>query len=754
VDAAYSRWLQRAATTSVLIYCGLIAVFLPAFYFLLTPLPGVPPGSDSLTLRCGPAALSIVTAALVLLFPPIRRFSLALQFVNVSAAVVVIAMLVVNSGNHYAYIASGLLVIIGAQQAFYRSVHLALVFALGFLTHALYSAAHGVFLTPMNLAALATFGSGYVIGFIPAALRIKIQDSEIRNRLEAQRVKEELLAVQAITHLGNWSRDIVSGAVEWSRQLCSIFEIPAGTPARELVGLYERSVHPDDRAAFDARLAACEAAHEPVTLDHRVIARNGTVRWVELHGKYEFGETGDPVRWVGAVLDITARKEAEEALVFLARHDALTGLPNRTTVSDLLAGELGRAQQRGTQCAVVFLDLDRFKDINDTLGHTVGDHLLQELGGRIAAVLGATGVVGRWGGDEFVAIVPSVHDYADVEALAQSLIRAISEPLLINDIELAINASAGIAMYPRDGTEAGVLIRNADTAMYKAKQDLGCGYAFFSDELYAAASRRHYIQNELRRAITDGGLSLHYQPVVDAASGRIVAAEALVRWTDPSGRVRLPGEFIDIAEDSRIIVPLGAWVLNAACERAAIWQRDGFSIRLAVNVSPRQFEHSDFLDTLARTLTSTGADPALLEIEITEAAIMSSAEPVLATLQAIHRMGIRVAIDDFGTGYSSFAYLKRFAVDSLKIDRTFVEGIESEENFAIARSIVSVAHTLGLPVTAEGIETPAQAEIMADLGCDRLQGYHYGRPIPVEEFEALFSPHALMPESVTQHTVL
>ncbi len=747
MDAQYSRWLQRTATTSVLIYSGLIAVFLPAFYFLLTPLPGVPPGSDSLALRCGPAALSVVTATLVLLFPPIRRFSLILQFVNVSAAVVVIAMLVVNSGNHYAYVAAGLLVIIGAQQAFYRSLHLALIFALGFVTHVVYSAAHGILLDPMNLAALATFGSGYVIGFIPAALRIKIQYSEIRNRLEAQRVKEELLAVQAITHLGNWSRDVVTGAVEWSRQLYEIFEIPTRTPAAELVGLYERSVHPDDRAAFDARLAACEAAHEPVTLDHRVIARSGTVRWVELHGKFEFDEGGNALRWVGAALDITARKDAEEALAHLARHDALTGLPNRTTMSNILAGELIQAEASGSQCAVAFLDLDRFKDINDTLGHNIGDQLLQELSGRISAVLGTAGVVGRWGGDEFVAIVPGVHDYADVEALAQRFIRTISEPLVIYDMELAISASVGIAMYPRDGSKAEVLIRNADTAMYKAKQQLGCGYAFFSDELHAAASRRHHIQNELRRAITDGGLSLHYQPIVDASSGQIVAAEALVRWTDHNGRIRLPGEFIAIAEDSRIIVPLGAWVLNAACKRAALWQSKGFNIRLAVNVSPRQFEHSDFLDTVARALRSSGADPELLEIEITEAAIMSSAEPVLTTLQAIHRMGIRVAIDDFGTGYSSFAYLKRFAVDSLKIDRTFVEGIESEENLAIARSIVSIAHTLGLPVTAEGIETPAQAAIMADLACDRLQGYHYGRPMPAEEFEALFAPLAHVRES-------
>ncbi len=746
VDPEYSRWLQRNATSSVLIYSGLIAVLLPAFHFLLVALPGVPPGSDSLALRCGPAVFSLAVAGSLWAFPSLRRYAVMLQFLNIAPAVIVITMLTVNSGNHYAYVAAGLLVIIGAQQAFYRSTDLAVMFGLGFLSHVVYSAAHGVLFSPMNLLALGTAGSGYAIGFIPAALRIKIQDAEIRSRLKAQRVKEALLDVQAITHLGNWNRDLLSGAVEWSPQLYDIFDMPADSPV-DLAGIYERSVHPDDRAEFEARLAACEATREPVTLDHRIIAQSGAVRWVELHGKYEYDEAGRPVHWVGAVLDITARKHAEASLVRLARNDALTGLPNRTTVHELLTAEIAAATQTSSQCAVAFLDLDRFKDINDTLGHNVGDQVLQELSRRVATVLGAAGVVGRWGGDEFVAIVPGVRDYADVEQLARRFIRAISEPVCVDDLELAISASVGIAMYPRDGSEAGVLIRNADTAMYKAKQGLGRGYAFFSDELYAAASRRHYIQNELRRAITDGGLELHYQPIVDAANGHVVAAEALVRWTDATGRTRLPDEFIGVAEDSRIIVPLGAWVLNAACERAALWQRSGIGIRLAVNVSPRQFEHPDFVDMVARALRTTGADPTLLEIEITEAAIMSSAEPVLATLQAIHRMGIRVAIDDFGTGYSSFAYLKRFAVDSLKIDRTFVEGIEHEENFAIARSILSVAHTLGLPVTAEGIETSAQGEIMGELGCDRLQGFHYGRPMPVEQFEALFAPYACGPAS-------
>jgi diguanylate cyclase (GGDEF)-like protein len=622
VDAEYSRWLQRNATSSVLIYSGLIAVLLPAFHFVLAALPGVPPGSDSLVLRCIPAALSIVLAGSVLAFPAVRRHIIVLQFGNVAVCLIAIVILVVNSGNHYAYIAAGLLVIVGAQQAFYRTAHLAAMFAIGFAVHVVYSALHGVFWTPMNLAALGTFGAGYLIGFIPGALRIKIQSSEIRTRIEAQHMKEELLRAQA-------------------------------------------------------------------------------------------------------------------DLVKLARYDALTGLPNRTTVLELFAEEIARAEASGRQCAVAFVDLDRFKDINDTLGHNVGDRVLAELGGRVRTMLRHAGVLGRWGGDEFVVIVPGARNRVALEQLAQSIIQTISRPFVVDGAELAVTASIGIAIYPRDGTKAGVLIRNADTAMYKAKHDLGSGVAFYSDELHEIAANRHYVQNELRRAITDGGLELHYQPIVDARSGRIVAVEALVRWIDQSGRLHSPGEFMAIAEDSRIIVPLGAWVLNAACRRAAEWRREGRALRVAVNVSPRQFGHPDFLETLAMALRTSGASPEDIEIEITEAAIMSNVDPVLATLQTVHRMGIRVAIDDFGTGYSSFAYLKRFEVDSLKIDRTFVEGIERDDNLAIARAIVSVAHALGLPVTAEGVETPLQARILADLGCDSLQGYHFGWPLPSAELEAL-----------------
>jgi len=619
-EADYSRWLHDNATSTFLIYSGLIAVLLPAFHFVLGALPGVPPGSDSMALRCIPASLSASLFVGLLLFKPLRRHAVALHFLNAIVVTGVIAILLVNSRNHAAYIAANLLVIIGAQQASYRIWKLLVGFTVGFVVQAVYSAMVGIFWDPLNLAALGTFAGAYIIATIPAALRIKIQNSEIRSRIAAQHAKEELL-------------------------------------------------------------------------------------------------------------------EAQATLLRLARYDALTELPNRTTFHEVLTSEIARAAHDGSKRAVAFVDLDRFKDINDTLGHDVGDRVLREVGERLAAVLGAAGVLARWGGDEFVAIVPAVRDRADIEQLAQNFIEAIAEPFCGEDVELAITASVGIAFYPQDGAEAGLLIRNADSAMYKAKHDLGSGYACFSDALRAAAATRHYVQTELRRALSEDGLALYYQPIVDARSGSVVAAEALVRWVDANGTVHLPRDFIAIAENSRIIVPLGTWVLKAACAQAAAWRRSALGLRIAVNVSPRQFAHPDFIGTLALALLDSGADPGDLEIEITEAAIMSNVEPVLATLHALQRMGVRVAIDDFGTGYSSFAYLKRFEVDSLKIDRTFVEGIEREDNLAIARSIVGVAHTLGLPVTAEGIETPVQAGLLETLGCDRLQGFYFGRPRPAPDFE-------------------
>lgn len=726
----YSNWLNRNVTSSVLIYSGLIAILLPLFHFVLRGLPGVPPGSDSLSLRCIAGACSLAIGGALFAFPALRRHAIALQYLNTLVAVFVIAMLVVNSRDHYAYIASGLLVIIGAQQAFYRTVDLVIVFALGFAFQALYSAQQGVLWTPANLAALGTFGSAYIIATIPAALRIRIQGSEIRSRIEAQRVKDELQEVHAITQLGKWSRDLRTGAVEWSAELYRIFALVPGTA--DVSGRYEASLHPEDRASFERGIAVCRRERTPLRLDHRILLPDGSLRWVELYGKYEYDESGAPSRWVSAVLDITQRKAAEDGLVRLARYDTLTGLPNRATFYAGLSDAVGAAG--AMPFAVLFLDLDRFKDINDTFGHEIGDRLLAEASRRFSNVLLPNAVLCRWGGDEFVATVPA-EDEQTAATIARRLVRAAAEPFQLEGLEHVLTVSVGITLFPRDGTEPGVLIRNADTAMYEAKHNPGYGYAVFTEELHAAAAQRRHIQHTLLRALAEDRFVLHYQPIVDVVTGRIVAAEALVRWVEDDGRVHEPAEFIAVAEESGSIVPLGTWVMRTACAQSAQWRARGLELTVSINVSPRQFARGDFVQILSQIIEETGADPAALEIEITEAAIMSNVEPILETLQDIRAMGIRVAIDDFGTGYSSFAYLKRFEVDSLKIDRTFVSGIEADRDLAIAKSIITVAQTLGLPITAEGVETQLQRTILSGLDCDRLQGYHLGRPAPVHEFE-------------------
>jgi diguanylate cyclase (GGDEF)-like protein len=619
-DPDYARWLERNATVSLFIYSGLIAVLLPLFHFVLRDLPGVPPGSDSLALRCVSAGFSLLLAGALLAWRDLRRYAVTLQTLNAMMAVLIIAILVVNSGNHYAYVASALIVIVAAQQAFFRTIDLAVVFVFAFVVQVLYSAAHGILATPMNLATLGIFGAGYLVAFVPAAIRIRMQQGEIRNRLEAQRVKGQLQTVQ-------------------------------------------------------------------------------------------------------------------DALVHLAQFDALTDLPNRTTLWESLTDAIDAAAREGSRVAVIFLDLDRFKDINDTLGHHVGDRLLQKIGRRFLAALPPDGMLARWGGDEFVAVVPAVREPERVEQVAQALISAVADPVDVGDLELLVTVSAGIAVYPEDGHEPGTLIRNADTAMYEAKRNLHGRYEFFTDAMHAATEQRHHLPNKLRKAIEDDRFVLHYQPVVDAQTNAVVGAEALVRWIDEDGRLCLPGEFIVAAEESGVIVHLGAWVLRAACEQLVTWKKHGIELDVAVNVSPRQLVQGGFTELIESVLRETGADPARLQIEITEAAIMTDVGVSLEVLQSIRGSGIRVAIDDFGTGYSSFAYLERFDVDVLKMDRMFVRDIEGERGQAIARSIIAVAHTLGLSVTAEGVETAAQCRALSLLGSDHLQGFHLGRPVPIGDFD-------------------
>lgn len=730
-DPAYQAWIERNTFTTTVLFSAFIAVLLPLFHYVLQPAHAP---VDSLPLRFVCTEVSAVVALVLLFFSRSRRKADLLQFAQILVTVCVVDVLVIDSGDHYLYIASALLVLIGVQNAFFRIRFLTATMATGFIFMAVFSAVRGIFWEPYNLTTLAIFLSGYVLAYIPAYMHIRARQSDIRSRLRAMRATSELEEAHAITHLGKWSQDVRTGDVRCSAELMRILGAPLDTPQGAMVEIYTRSVHPEDRDMVDRAFASTDT-HGSFSVDHRIVLPNGTTRWLQLSGKQEVDDAGLPVHRLGTVIDITARKEAELSLERLARYDPLTGLPNRSTLQLELHETIREHERSDKHCAVLFLDLDRFKDINDTLGHSVGDLLLREVASRIRSLLPAGTMIARWGGDEFVAVLHDVDEREAVERSCRRVVSGLATPFAVDSYEFAITASIGAAIFPQDGVDSEVLVRNADTAMYAAKETPGQRYAFFAKEMHDVAAARHHIQNQLQVALATGSLVLHYQPLIAAKTNQIVAAEALLRWTDTTGRLHLPADFIAVAEDTGAIVNIGAWVLEQAAHQAVRWQRSGKPLALAVNLSPRQLTHPDFAEVLANIIRMSGVDPALLEVEITESALLPNAASVLRVFESIREMGVRIAVDDFGTGYSAFSYLKQLPLNALKIDRVFVDGIERDVDRSIAESIVAIAHKLNLSVTAEGVETRFQRKILGELGCDRLQGYDICRPLPIDQFE-------------------
>jgi diguanylate cyclase (GGDEF)-like protein len=376
----------------------------------------------------------------------------------------------------------------------------------------------------------------------------------------------------------------------------------------------------------------------------------------------------------------------------------------------------------------MFIDLDRFKPINDSLGHSVGDVLLKEVSQRLVSQLRVGDTICRIGGDEFVVVLPEVKRSSDVAQVAQKVIEQVSQPVTVDERELAVSCSVGIAIFPDDGRDAESLIRNADAAMYHAKELGRANYQFFTEQMNQAASRRLALETDLRRALARDELRLHYQRIVDAETGRVAGHEALVRWQHPERGLVPPGEFIQIAEESGLILRIGEWVLREACRWARATDAGG-GLQIAVNLSPRQFNDPKLAQMVSHALKETGLPPRLLELEITETLAMSHTDVTLTTLKRLKKLGVSIAIDDFGTGYSSLAYLKRFPVDKVKIDRTFVaEAPKDREEGAIVSAIVALAHALDIEVIGEGVENEAQREFLRRCGCDYIQGYLVGRP--------------------------
>ncbi|MBS1131432.1 MAG: diguanylate cyclase/phosphodiesterase with sensor(s) [Proteobacteria bacterium] len=436
---------------------------------------------------------------------------------------------------------------------------------------------------------------------------------------------------------------------------------------------------------------------------------------------------------VGTVLDISAQKAAEQRIRELADYDVLTGLPNRRLLRERFEQLLAAAEREKSEIAVIFLDLDHFKRVNDSLGHSVGDELLCEVARRLDSVVRRIDTLARLGGDEFIFAMPGFHTAAAVE-VARRLVEVFSRPFEVAGHELTVTPSLGISIYPHDGRDLETLLRNADTAMYRAKEMGRNAFQFYSSEMNTTTLDRLLMESNLRRALVQNEFILHYQPLVNLETGLIIGVEALIRWLHPELGLIMPDRFIHVAEETGLINPIGDWVLCEACRQAKAWCDAGLPpICMAVNVAPVQFRQAGFVEMVAGALATSGLDASRLELELTERTVMHDADINMGTLSALHRMGVELSLDDFGTGYSSLAYLKRFPVGKLKIDRSFVNDLETDpDDWAIASTIVSMGRSLRMTVLAEGVEKVEQLALLRKMGCDMAQGYYFSRPMSAD----------------------
>jgi len=520
--------------------------------------------------------------------------------------------------------------------------------------------------------------------------------------------------------------------------LSPAFEKIAGRPVaqvREDPRCWIDMIHHEDRQRVrNARRLAAEGRYDEV---FRIVRPDGSIRWVHDRAFPVHDSEGGVHRITGIAEDITERKHAEEQLMKLAHYDVLTSLPNRVLFYDRLKQALAQAQRNHWIVGVLFIDVDRFKNVNDTMGHAVGDRLLQQVSERLKGTVRAGDTVGRLGGDEFAVVLSNLASAQDANLVAQKMMACFTEPFRLEGTEVYVTASIGITLYPNDSTEQDILIRNADAAMYKAKEVGRDSYQFYTPEMNTRALEVLGMENSLRRALERNEYLLYYQPKVGIANGEITGLEALIRWRHPERGLVSPGEFMPVLEETGFIVQVGQWVLNAVCRQIKEWESAGVqTVPVAVNLSARQFNSKDLGATIKHILEEHQIDPALIELEITESSLMVNTEEAVRTLEYLSGLGVSLSIDDFGTGYSSLSYLKRFPLDSLKIDRSFIRDVTTDgDDATITRAVISMAHSLGLKVVAEGVETERQLAFLTEYGCDQIQGYFYAHPLPAGDCE-------------------
>jgi diguanylate cyclase (GGDEF)-like protein len=543
--------------------------------------------------------------------------------------------------------------------------------------------------------------------------------------------------VHRTARLTSWVWDIETDSVNWFGEPEALLELQPGTFSGRFCDYLPR-LHPDDVPQARQTFIDCLKGLRPhYRTEERMIRADGTVRWLETFGQAEYGADGRAVRMAGVVRDITDRKAIEERLSHQLYHDRLTDLPNRALLMDRLGLAISQAHRKRWTLGLLVVDLDRFHAVCSGLGHALADAVLRKVAKRLSQCVRGGDTVARIAGDEFALVLSELGRPQDAGLVARKVLDAIAVPMRLEGREVFLTASVGVATYPHDGTDAEHLVQAADAAMLQAKLAGRNNLQIYSEALGERAAGNVVLQNDLRHALERGEFRLHFQAREALLSGRITAFEALLRWKRPDGGVLSPAGFIPVLEECGLIVPVGEWVIHAACAQLRAWIDAGLRpVPVAVNVSARQFLSPGLAMSIERALQQHRIDPALLELEITESDAMHNPENVTATLTRLRERGIRVAIDDFGTGYSSLAYLKRFRVDALKLDRSFVKGLpEDAGDVSIARAVIGMARSLGLKTVAEGVESAAQRAFLAASGCDEMQGYLLAGPLPAAECE-------------------
>ena len=568
--------------------------------------------------------------------------------------------------------------------------------------------------------------------------------SEQKRAAETLRESESRLAeAERVAHVGSWSWDIGAGEIHWSDEHYRIFGVqPVGTKISH--DAFLALVHADDRDAVAQTVTGAIESKAPYDITYRIVRPDGETRLVHALGEAVFNDDLKPVLVRGTVQDVTERKKSEDRLEFLAHHDSVTRLANRNQFRSSLEHDLANATRTNQPLAVLCLDLDRFEEFTDTHGHDTGDQLLKAVAERLIECCRQTDTVARLSADKFAFLVTNLNHSRNVEVIADKILKRLAEPIVLENQQVHTAASIGVGVYPIDEDDAHDLLAHADIAMYRAKVAGGNTVRYFDKSMAVDVETRRSIEIGLRQALERDEIAAYFQPIYDFKSARFDMAESLIRWLHPERGVVAPGDFIAIAEATGLIVAIGERVLESACGQCRWWQDHGHpGMRIAVNLSPVQLFRSDVVGCVSAALEKSGLDPADIEFEITEGAIIQDLEQANAILRRLKALGVEISLDDFGTGYSSLSLLKRVPVDKLKIDRSFVSGaVTNRGDREITRAVIRLASSLNLKVTAEGIENEAQFRHLRDEGCDQAQGYYFSRPLPPDDFIAWLGERA------------